>query len=117
MRRFWMFFVVAGASAIAACSLANSDTGETCGKNASTEHCEHGSICSADSDCTRAQNACEDRDGNMTCDSPPKCNFSAGQELICRKICKDHTDCPKGFGCHSVWLSNKKSCQPDQDTD
>jgi hypothetical protein len=112
-----MFVVVAAASAIAACSLIKSDTGESCGKNASTEHCEGGSICSADSDCSRAQNACEDRDGNTTCDSPPKCDVSAGQELICRKICKDHSDCPKGFGCHTVWLAKKKSCQPDEDSD
>jgi hypothetical protein len=115
-----MFVFVVAASAIAldgACSLSSSDAGEECGENGSTEHCEHGSICSSDSECTRALNACEDRDGNMTCDTAPKCNVSSADEPRCRKICKDHTDCPKGYGCHSVWLSGKKSCQPDEDTD
>lgn len=117
MQQLWMSIVVPGALALCACSLSTSDTGEACAKSGTTAHCESGSICSADSDCTRAQNACEDRDGNQTCNAPPKCDIGSGQALVCRKICKDHSDCPKGFGCHSVWLTGKKSCQPEEDKD
>jgi hypothetical protein len=75
---------LAAALFIAGCG--KSDVGEECDESGATDECVDGAICT---------------------------NQSDGDDPVCRTLCVDQEDCPKGQACNGVSGTNQKSCQPD----
>jgi hypothetical protein len=101
------------------------DVGKSCDDPGSTDACVHGAICTNRGGPNYDVNFdSEDRDGNPTGKGgaiplfvPVQVANPTYVDAECLPLCRDHTDCPKDWECHTVPGAEKeKSCQTREKT-
>jgi hypothetical protein len=57
---------------------------------------------------------CDDAGDTDECEDGAICTNEDGGGAVCRALCKEQEDCPRGESCNGVSETSFKSCQPDK---